>query len=680
MASAWREQAQERGELFAMAAATWHLCTTPDNRSASEKDPSEYKIQHFVFATFPDEIAEQCKSFQFRQLMVTGIQGVEAIPSGEISLKVDCDRQLPPDDPYSGQRILFAANEPGHYERVGTLNVKEAQLPIGTEARGICTPGGCYSATLKIEGVAEPISIGKINENDFAHVPLTGQTLPLQIQSFPSMSYLVRTEQGQLIGELDSDSVACLNEAGVLNRRFAFSASLQTLGKQQGTYSLATSAKGNTIAIRKQNTIRGGAFKTHRFSGETWRLVVEEQRTQQIAAVVPDANGSKVLGIFTPNTKTSKIALQKVFGTNPPGASDAQLKQAFERGALENLTFDAQVMGKISTLCVTIDPDSIRYPDIWMSPKTPEPESSTHPRDRLEENLLNTLTTPIIPHYLESDSSPNQRLYGLTVDAHKIEQVRNFLDQQQIPYHQIAPSSDEMFLETKRGYAVLRAFESDIPESIKQKISQKYGEPLNANLTDLATISPYHQYLESTPPLEYKEGLQVRSVLEQSSTSPPSLAADFPKQAIASGIAPLTATNPTPQTNPDPKQAIATNPTAQTDPSPKEAIAYGIAPQTNPEPKEAIAYGIAPLTATNPTPQTDPGPKETTVEEVRNWYRAAHQLGKPEPYLKRIAEIGQSVKQGHPLSEAAATAMHQDIHKFVEQSWRSSNSSRESTR
>ncbi|MCT7962975.1 hypothetical protein NG791_20085 [Laspinema sp. D1] len=691
MASAWREQAKEQGELFAMAAATWHLCTTPDNRSASEKDPCEYKIQHFVFAAFPDEIAEQCKSLQFRQLMVTGIQGVEAIPTGEISLKIDCDRQLPPDDPYSGQRILFATNETGHYERVGALNVKEAQLPVGTEARGICNPGGCYTATLKIEGLPEPISLGKINENDFAHVPLTGQTLPLQLQSLPSSSYLVKTEQGQLIGELDSDSVACLNEAGVLSRRFAFSASLQTLGKEQGTYSLASTAKGNTIAIRKQNTIRGGAFKNHRFSGQTLRLVIEEQRTQQIAAVVPDANGSKVLGIFTPNTKTSKIALQKTFGTNPPGASDAQLKQAFERGALENLTLEAQVWGKISTLCVTIDPTSIRYPDIWMSPQTPEPKNSTHPRDRLEENLLNTLTTPVIPHYLESDSSPNQQLYGLTVDAHKIEQVRNFLDQQQIPYYQVDPSSPEMFLETERGYAVLRAFEGDVPESIKQKISQKYGEPLNANLTDLATISPYHQYLESTPPLESKEVLQVRSVLEKSATSQPSLSAEFPHQTIASGIAPLTAANPTAQTGPSPQQAIAssiapltaTNPPSQTNPVPKEAIATNSPSQTNPVPKEAVASGIAPLTATNTNPEpqkSDPSAQEATVEEVRNWYRAAHQLGKPEPYLKRIAEIGQSVKQGHPLSEAAATAMHQDIHKFVEQSWRSSNSSRESTR
>jgi len=51
-------------------------------------------------------------------------------------------------------------------------------------------------------------------------------------------------------------------------------------------------------------------------------------------------------------------------------------------------------------------------------------------------------------------------------------------------------------METQRGYVVFRMVESDVPESVKNAFFAQCGQPLNANLTDVTTISPYYQHLE----------------------------------------------------------------------------------------------------------------------------------------------------------------------------------------
>jgi hypothetical protein len=57
--------------------------------------------------------------------------------------------------------------------------------------------------------------------------------------------------------------------------------------------------------------------------------------------------------------------------------------------------------------------------------------------------------------------------------------------------------------------------------------------------------------------------------------------------------------------------------------------------------------------------QTSPNPS-VTIEDLRNWYDNAHNLGKPDEYKNRIVEIGKAFKTGQALSDEAIAAMQQD--------------------
>ncbi len=54
-------------------------------------------------------------------------------------------------------------------------------------------------------------------------------------------------------------------------------------------------------------------------------------------------------------------------------------------------------------------------------------------------------------------------------------------------------------------------------------------------------------------------------------------------------------------------------------------------------------------------------PTSPSLETLRDWYKAARELGKPEKHLNRIAEIGKDFKQGTPLTEKAVAVMEKDL-------------------
>lgn len=55
-----------------------------------------------------------------------------------------------------------------------------------------------------------------------------------------------------------------------------------------------------------------------------------------------------------------------------------------------------------------------------------------------------------------------------------------------------------------------------------------------------------------------------------------------------------------------------------------------------------------------------------SLEMLRDWYKAARELGKPEKYLNRIAEIGTDFKRGEPLTDKAQAVMHKDLQAHLQ--------------
>ncbi len=55
-----------------------------------------------------------------------------------------------------------------------------------------------------------------------------------------------------------------------------------------------------------------------------------------------------------------------------------------------------------------------------------------------------------------------------------------------------------------------------------------------------------------------------------------------------------------------------------------------------------------------------------SLEMLRDWYKAARELGKSEKHLNRIAEIGTDFKRGEPLTDKAQAVMHKDLQAHLQ--------------
>lgn len=71
-----------------------------------------------------------------------------------------------------------------------------------------------------------------------------------------------------------------------------------------------------------------------------------------------------------------------------------------------------------------------------------------------------------------------------------------------------------------------------------------------------------------------------------------------------------------------------------------------------------------------PTPQQKTAPPQpgmelsASLQQLRQWYKAAQVLGKEERYLNRIAELAGEVAAGHQLPERAKAAMEKDLARY----------------
>ncbi|MCC3496759.1 MULTISPECIES: hypothetical protein [unclassified Microcoleus] len=255
----------------------------------------------------------------------------------------------------------------GRYITAGTVSENSAQLPVGTTARAKLIPAIAKTAELHVTGLDDRIKVGKVAECEFGgQSSLLDREYTITIQALNKPKYLLETS-GKVIGELDETSIESLSKNNCLHNNFSFTAELTTYGISNGTYTVAKSRTGNILCARKQNLI--GYYKDLRFQGTMAEVSVNIQQKPEICAAVTTECGLKVLGVFTPNQKESKIALMKAFYNQQQGKSDEMLKKEFDAGKLTGLSFKAYIKFNSTTLIASIDPNSIQYPIRWLKEK-----------------------------------------------------------------------------------------------------------------------------------------------------------------------------------------------------------------------------------------------------------------------------------------------------------------------
>jgi hypothetical protein len=391
----------------------------------------------------------------------------------------------------------------GKYIAVGTISEKSAQLPIGTAARADLIPALAKTATIHLPGCDNPIKVGKVAGCDFGgQSSLSDREYTIAIQALNKPKYLLSTS-GKIIGELDGDSIESLKKCNCLHDNFSFTASLTTYGTSNGTYTVAKSRAGNILCARKQNLV--GHFKDFRFQGTVASVSVSVQQKSEICAAVATESGWKILGVFTPNQKESKIALMKAFCDRQPGKSYEMLKKEFDAGKLTGTSFKARIRFNSTTLLAAVDPSSIQYP-------TPLPQAKEldlkppHDREMLDKarQVVAIVNSPPTLFYefkkptLSGGKITDKSGLGVAVSLRKAEAARQFFSNCKIEHYEVNPLDAFVAEETRRGYAVFHLESDSLPPKIMSSLVKQFGEPL---AKDLSGGSPYFQKLRESPPL-----------------------------------------------------------------------------------------------------------------------------------------------------------------------------------
>ncbi|MCC3595843.1 MAG: hypothetical protein EAZ94_23975 [Oscillatoriales cyanobacterium] len=540
LAEKFQSECQEKGETDAMAAATWHLCCAPENNAGGSQ-----KTQNFAFAAWGSQIADRLGELQFKELTVGELNSgsiavnsciknaeirIGAVQTGESKnseiyrtepAKSEVDRtssnrhlnnpaigtdaaanDSSKNSPIASKRTLEILTG-GEYVAAGTISDSSAQLPIGTTARAELIPALAKTATLQIPGCETPVKVGKVAECDFGgQSSLAGGEYAIAILAINKPKYLLATA-GKVIGELDEASIESLARHNCLHDNFSFTASLTTCGIDNGTHTIAKSRSGNILRARKQNLI--GGFKDFRFQGTQTTVSVNVQQKTEICAAVVTESGLKILGVFTPNQKESKIALIKAFGKQQSGKSDEMLKKEFDAGKLAGASFKARIEFNSTTFVAALEPGSIQYP----VPPARSPESDRQPPEKVESigkvrQVVAIVNSPPTLFYefdkpAMSDGKITAALgLGVAVSLRKAETARKFFESCQIEYKEIDPLDAFVAEETRRGYAVFHFSPDSLPPKIMSSLVKQFGEPL---AKDLSGGSPYFQKLRESPPL-----------------------------------------------------------------------------------------------------------------------------------------------------------------------------------
>ncbi|BAY73340.1 hypothetical protein NIES23_61680 (plasmid) [Trichormus variabilis NIES-23] len=576
-------------QRLSAAAAAWSVGAPRQDELERKNDGEEEnkqsqttiqkKIPNFVFAAFGEEIVSRLRQLQFDEMTLgtlgseaNNLKGKEWNPQEKYPIEIRASPH-PPGHKRHGLRLAFVQDTDGEYKEYASLEPRTGQLPIGTKALANIIPGETYTANATISILGKPevnVTVREISKFAYAEQSFNGEPATLEIGTLavPDQTVKIKLE-GKTLGELDVDSVKQLQAFNKVKDAQALNLKLKTVSENEKFgFVLAESPNGNLLRI---NNIGQYAYKGQTFNNENYRkLTLEVSQTQVKDAVF--LNGQPLGVLFF---KKDKEALKEL-GVLQPG----QLTQV-----------QAMLQSNFSTTVLKVDPESIKYPEVW----TKESQAFGTQALNQEQQLLLEKTAPILHKIKERPTilfaTPEDKMLGMTllaVDNHKVEAVSQWLQQKNVAIAQIPP--DEVPLETKKGLAVFNLVNSSIPESVSAAMTKKFGAVIESQ-------QEYQDMVRSLP--NRPESLQL---------SQPSIVNQI-------------ASNREPTVN---NQVVNTQQKTSPDPS-------------------------------------------VTIEDLRNWYDNAHNLGKPDEYKNRIVEIGNAFKAGAPLSEKAIAAMQkdkQDLHNI----------------
>lgn len=505
----WRAQLEATKtpeELQQYANATWHLCHNHGNDTTN----------NFVYEAFGDKILEQISQpdLQFNNFLVGEFPNFNQVPERVWKSNQVLDLQLQLKD---GKKVWEILNpETGEYQSFGVASHKEYQLPVGTKVKGKIHGDLFTTARLDINNPRlneTEIVIGNMDKYskvgyEFRNEPAT---IVLSQNHHTPPQPLIKVD-GKKLGQLDSNAVELFKQHGRLKDNLTFEVTLQSYGQGHTREIVATPQNGTSFKIEKSHFIGHKDLKETQFNGEKVQLTItlEASKKRAMVANVRQPDGSWLpIGEFTSSRK------------------GIESKEALANAGLfrEGTTFEAKITSRVTAARIEIEPHSLEYPELgqWQS-------LSNHATQKAELNpiakhFVEAITTqPTLLHRFDHQWQPENGTtevlptWGLSVDQNRVAATKDFLERHQIPHVLVRPDDPRVSLETERSYGVFWLKESDLSPSIRSVIQQTAHGIYDANFTDVSTVSPYRQRLESIfplPPPQQQERLEnSREVFE----------------------------------------------------------------------------------------------------------------------------------------------------------------------
>ncbi len=297
---------------------------------------------------------------------------------------------------------------------------------------------------------------------------------------------------GKKLGQLDKNAVALFKKHNRFSDKLTFSATLNSYGSVKTREVVATTLNGTSFKIEKSHFLEDKDLKEAQFNGEkvTLTLSLEVPKKTAMIANIQQSDGSLLpIAEFTTNQKASKEALAKA--------------GLFQEGA----TFQAKITSRVTAARIEIEPKSIEYPELgqWQS------ANNTFQKVELEptaKQFIDQITSqPTLLHHFDQDcqldngQTETLPTVGLSVDMNRVAATKQFLENHQIPYRLLDPEDHRISLETQRSYGVFWMKKSDLSTPMLTLMEQASNGSYQANFEKIASISPYHEKLESIAPL-----------------------------------------------------------------------------------------------------------------------------------------------------------------------------------
>ncbi|MBD2180371.1 hypothetical protein H6G03_04480, partial [Planktothrix sp. FACHB-1375] len=473
----------------AMASACWHLGTSRgfEEKSTEQSETTsrqEYKISNFSFAAFPEQVIEKLAELQFTKLTVTGINAAESNQhlgrqwntDEKLPIQIQVRQNLPTEHPRYNRSLVFIEDQ-----EFAPIESRSAHLPIGTKALATINPdpGHTIQVQLNHPRISTPIQIGKIQQHSFALRAWRGEQASLTIAFVKPEPIPVIKVGNQVLGELDKASIHILEKAGRLVDGKTMDVTLNSRGKGFGSHVIATTTLGNSFRINKLSK----SFWSSAFNNQKATITVGFKERSSEPAILVDG---KVLGVLT--QKESKEALSKA-------------------GLLvEGISFQNAVLTSNSTTAtITVDPESVEYPETWTKLiQTEKKSANVSPvveASRVFRTKLTQLPTLLFTKEDHEWKTPNgeveeQPALGLSVDKRLSDITSRWLSAQGVEWQQ-APDEALVWSETQRSYDVLFIKPDSVKPEVYQQLIERCGEVLQAS----GEPNTYLERLESMPKL-----------------------------------------------------------------------------------------------------------------------------------------------------------------------------------